>query len=416
MKEYRKRFIELTLLPIGLVLLIMFAAVAVYMYNDYCDNLRTTMEQLVRPMESFKDMSGAQPPEAPPDDKNAPNGDKEAQKDIMTVFYTQSSGNISVISQTELFEETDLSGIIKSVTEQTQDFGTLHDYGVIYFKTGDGAPYKIALASTGYIRNSMISLVCVLFAIWMGAMLCVLLVSIWLSKIAVKPMDEAMKREKQFVADASHDLKTPLSVILANNSILEQNPDSTVKSMDRWIDSTHAAAKRMQALIGEMLTLADAECTDVSIEMHETDIADIATKAALQLESVAYEKNVTLETDIPQSLTIKTNADRFMRIATGLTENAIKHEPAGGEVTIKLYTVKHKTVLEVKNKLSMISAGDLPHVFDRFYRGDKSREQATGGHGLGLAITKSLAEQLGGSISASSDEQTGTVFRAEFPM
>ena len=416
MKEYRKRFIELTLLPIGLVLLIMFAAVAVYMYNDYCDNLRTTMEQLVRPMESFKDMSGAQPPEAPPDDKNAPNGDKEAQKDIMTVFYTQSSGNISVISQTELFDEADLSGIIKSVTEQTQDFGTLHDYGVIYFKTGDGAPYKIALASTGYIRNSMISLICVLFAIWMGAMLCVLLVSIWLSKIAVKPMDEAMKREKQFVADASHDLKTPLSVILANNSILEQNPDSTVKSMGRWIDSTHAAAKRMQALIGELLTLADAERTDISIEMHETDIADIATKAALQLESVAYEKNVTLETYIPQSLTIKTNADRFMRIATGLTENAIKHEPAGGEVTIKLYTVKHRAVLEVKNKLSTISANDLPHVFDRFYRGDKSREQATGGHGLGLAITKSLAEQLGGSISASSDEQTGTVFRAEFPL
>ena len=172
----------------------------------------------------------------------------------------------------------------------------------------------------------------------------------------------------------------------------------------------------MQSLIGEMLTLADAERTDVSIEMHETDIADIATKAALQLESVAYEKDVTLETDIPQSLTIKTNADRFMRIATGLTENAIKHEPAGGEVTIKLYTVKHKAVLEVKNKLSTISANDLPHVFDRFYRGDKSREQATGGHGLGLAITKSLAEQLGGSVSASSDEQTGTVFRAEFPL
>ena len=413
MKEYRKRFIELTLLPIGLVLLIMFAAVAVYMYNDYCDNLRTTMQQLVRPMESFKDISDGQPPEeppvAPPDDKNAPNGDKEAQKDIMTVFYTQSSGNISVISQTELFEEANLSGIIKSVTEQTEDFGTLNDYGVIYFKTGDGAPYKIALASTGYIRNSMISLIFVLFAIWTGAMLCVLLVSIWLSKIAVKPMDDAMKREKQFVADASHDLKTPLSVILANNSILEQNPDSTVKSMGKWID-------RMQSLIGEMLTLADAERTDVSIEMHETDIADIATKAALQLESVAYEKDVTLETDIPQSLTIKTNADRFMRIATGLTENAIKHEPAGGEVTIKLYTVKHKAVLEVKNKLSTISANDLPHVFDRFYRGDKSREQATGGHGLGLAITKSLAEQLGGSVSASSDEQTGTVFRAEFPL
>ena len=125
-------------------------------------------------------------------------------------------------------------------------------------------------------------------------MLLFLFISIQLSHIASKPLEEAMEREKQFVADISHDLKTPLSVILANNSILMENKDATVGSVYRWIDSSQMAAKRMQQLITQMLKLADVERQNITVPLEEVDVSNIAMKASLQLESLAYEKSVTL--------------------------------------------------------------------------------------------------------------------------
>ena len=426
MKTYRKRFVQMNMLLIGAVLLIMVGVIAVYMYRDYCDSLRTTMEQVVEPLDSFSapaekmqqrpaepmPPSGSQKP--PKQENGRDKQDAPQHKGIVTVFYSAEKNEISVLSQESVFNEDTLAEILKAVAAQEDSFGTLHSYHAIYYRAGNGSPYKIALASTGYIGHSMLSLGLVLLAIWIGAMLCFLLVSIQLSKIAVRPMEAAMRREKQFVADASHDLKTPLSVILANNSILQENPQATVGSLSRWIDSTRNAAKNMQQMIGEMLTLADVERQDAPLAIDSVDASAVVMKAALQLESVAYEKNVVLNTEIPEQLMLRTNEDYLQRIAVSLTENAIKYEPSGGEVNIRLTEIKHRVRLEIQNKNAVIPAEDLPHIFDRFYRGDKSRSADTDGHGLGLSITKQMAERLGGHLSAVSSGENGTMFIVSF--
>lgn len=421
MKEYRKRFVQLNMLLIGIVLLVVMAIIAVYMYRSYYNGLKMTMEQVVEPLGSFSAMDGRQPhdgnaPHDKPSENTVGEDPSDRQKGIMTVFYTTDSGEISVISQTSLFDSDTLSEVLETVIEQDENFGTLYGLNAIYYRTGSGSPYKIALASTDYIGRSMLSLSGLLLAIWTGAMLLFLFISIRFSKIAVRPMEQAMLREKQFVADASHDLKTPLSVILANNSIIAENPDATAGSLKRWIDSTQNAAKKMQQLIGEMLTLASVEQQNTAPQIKETDIASVVTKAELELESVAYEKNVELETDVPDSLIIKSNGDFLQRIASGLIENAIKYESEGGKVIISLKTEKRRVRLAVQNKSAVISQEDLPHVFDRFYRSDKSRQSAAGGHGLGLAITKQMTERLHGHITVESSAEKGTVFSVDFPM
>lgn len=425
MKTYRKRFVQMNMLLIGAVLLIMVGVIAVYMYRDYCDSLRTTMEQVVEPLDSFSapaknmeqrpvELMPPSGPQEPPKQENGPDKrDAEQHKGIVTVFYTAEENEISVLSQESVFDEDTLAEILKAVAAQEDSFGTLHSYHAIYYRTGNGSPYKIALASTGYISHSMLSLGLVLLVIWIGAMLCFLLVSIQLSKIAVRPMEDAMRREKQFVADASHDLKTPLSVILANNSILRENPQATVGSLSRWIDSTQNAAKNMQQMIGEMLTLSDVERQDAPLAMYMVDASAVVMKAALQLESVAYEENVTLNTNLPEQLMLRTNEDYLQRIASSLIENAIKYEPDGGEVNVRLTEIKHSVQLEIQNRNAIIPEEDLPHIFDRFYRGDKSRSGDAGGHGLGLSITKRIVERLGGDISAVSSEN-GTKFIVSF--
>ena len=199
-----------------------------------------------------------------------------------------------------------------------------------------------------------------------------------------------MQREKQFIADASHDLKTPLSVILANNAILLESPEAPVGSVRRWVDSSQESAKRMQQLISQMLTLADVERPDAALSMQQLDLAAIATKAALEMESIAYEKCVTLETALPEACILRGNPDYLQRIVSSLLENALKYEPAGGRVNLTLTQDKKKVRLSVQNFGSTIPEEDLPHVFDRFYRSDKSRKSESGSFGLGLAITKEM--------------------------
>lgn len=245
-------------------------------------------------------------------------------------------------------------------------------------------------------------------------MLLFLFISIQLSHIASKPLEEAMEREKQFVADISHDLKTPLSVILANNSILMENQDATVGSVYRWIDSSQIAAKRMQQLITQMLKLADVERKNITIPLEEVDVSNIAMKSSLQLESLAYEKSVTLDTELIQSCVIQTNEDYLTQIISSLLENALKYEPKTGKVLLKLAQDKHKTCICVQNFGTTIDQEDLPHVFDRFYRSDKSRTNETESFGLGLAITREMVNKIHGEISVTSNPQEGTIFTVTF--
>lgn len=413
MSDYRKRFVQFNMLLIGIVLTVMVAAVAVYMGRDYYTGLRSTMEQVVAPLHAFSQLPAGKA-EKPGKNRQVFPRKPGEEKNISVVFYTPETGDYSILSGSDNLSEEALPGLLSAVTNQEKDFGFLPGSRVIYYKNGSN-PCKIALTGTGYLTHSMLKLCAALLGIWAGAMALFWAVSNRLSVIAARPMEEAIRREKQFVADASHDLKTPLSVILANNAILMENPDAPAGTLARWLDSTQLAAKRMQQLIGEMLTLAEAERQETPLTLEPIDLAEIAMKAALELESVAFEKNVTLDTDLPEKCVIRGNADYLLRIVTSLLENALKYEPAGGQVILALTQSKRKTVLSVRNPGSRIPEEDLPHVFDRFYRGDKSRTNSQGSFGLGLAITKEMTQRLGATVTAASSETEGTTFRVTFP-
>ena len=154
-----------------------------------------------------------------------------------------------------------------------------------------------------------------------------------------------------------------------------------------------------------------AERPDAVLSMQPVDLAAIATKAALEMESIAYEKCVTLETALPEACILRGNTDYLQRIVISLLENALKYEPSGGRVHLALTQDKRRARLSVQNFGSTIPAEDLPHVFDRFYRSDKSRKSESGSFGLGLAITMEMVEKLGGEISVSSSAEGGTVFQ-----
>ena len=210
MSPYRKRFVQFNMLLIGIVLTVMVAAVAVYMVNDYYNSLRVTMEQVVAPLWSF-----SQPPKGEPPKEKPKRDGAEREKNILTVFYSPESGDYSVLSPNNSYTDAELRSLLSTIVSRKDDFGTLPQSRIIYYRSGS-EPCRIAIASTDYITRSVGNLALVLLAIWLSAMLLFFAVSVKLSAIAARPMEEAMQREKQFIAemcirDRSYPLPAPAS-------------------------------------------------------------------------------------------------------------------------------------------------------------------------------------------------------------
>ncbi len=235
-----------------------------------------------------------------------------------------------------------------------------------------------------------------------------LFVSYLLSVIAIRPVERAWKQQRQFVADASHDLKTPLTVILANSDILRGHKDETVASQLQWVESTAEVAGRMKGLCEELLELAKSEDTVTRVEPCEVKLSELCQSICLQFEPVAFDKGVDIISEIAEEITLHTDGGICVRIMSVLLDNAIKYGKKGTSVQFGLTKTRQGAAMSFTNFGVVIPKEEIPHIFERFYRSDKSR--AVGGHGLGLSIAKNLTESIDGKISVTSSEKEGTTF------
>ena len=437
LKAYRRRFVLLNLLLVGFVLLAALTVQGVRYgresYHELQNTLRLVLEPWDTPGERFRPLgegmpekpgdAPALPPEGAPEPPPSPAGDGPAfrrggegwEAEIVTLFYSAENGEISVLSGDSLPETELLASAVPEIAGRAEDSGLLSEYGLYFCRAGDPSGCRIALAGTGYLRGRILRNILFLLLAFLGAMGLVLLISLRLAKLAAKPMEDAVTMERQFVANLSHDLKTPITVILANNSILRSSPEASDKEVSAWVESTDAAARGMLELVNEMLTLSSLEEAGKKMELSPQDLSEAAEKAALQLEPLAWEKGVTLETEPGKAIRVQASADGLQRICSGLIENAVKYEPKGGKVTVRAERGRKTAVLTVHNQGSYIPPEDLGHVFERFYRGDKSRSGG-GGFGLGLPILRQLAQLQGAEIDVKSEPGSGTVFTVTFPL
>ncbi len=422
LKGYRRRFVAFNMLLVGIVLLMALAALGFFLCRNSSNELENTMRLITEPWDTpgkdFRTLGGEAPPE-PPDGSMPPRGEGldgrpsagRGESEIITVFYDSEKDEISVLSRGGETESADIAGAVREIAASAESSGRVSGY--LYFRDGSGPSFKIALAPASYLRARVLRIVLMLALAYIAAMALVYLISRRLSKIAARPMESAIEMERQFVADISHDLKTPITVVLANSSILRSNPEATAAEREQWLESTESAARGMMGLVNEMLTLSSLESAGRSVEKRPVDLSSAAEKAALQLEPLAYERGITLETDIEEGVFVPASPEYAERICSSLIENAIKYESAGGLVRVSLGAEKKKAELSVQNTGSVIAPEDLEHIFERFYRGDKSRGSESG-HGLGLPIVKQMTELLGAQISVKSGAGSGTIFTVTF--
>ena len=226
-----------------------------------------------------------------------------------------------------------------------------------------------------------------------------LLLIILLSKRAIKPIAENVERQKQFVTDAGHEIKTPLAVIRSNTEAMELYNGS-----NKWTENIKEQVERLDGLTRNLLTLAKADEEEIDIKKQNVSVSELTEKAVKMFEQTAEQKNVTILTDIRPDVTAKVNSRMYSNLVSILADNAVKYSVNDSVVEVKLFKKDRKACLEITNICEALPDCPPEKLFDRFYRADSSRNQKSGGYGIGLSAAKSITDAHSGVIRAEYSE------------
>ena len=231
------------------------------------------------------------------------------------------------------------------------------------------------------------------------ALLILLVISILLSNWMIKPVKDTFEKQKQFVSDASHELKTPISVIGANADVLEHEIGE-----NKWLSYIKSETSRMSKLVNSLLTVARLDDSKRKYNFTEFNLSKAVLNVALPFESTAFEAKIDFRLSIDDNITYKGQKEEIMQLTAILIDNAIKHTHTSGVVEISLKQLSNKKILEVYNTGLGINHWEKSKIFERFYRSDKARSRTSESYGLGLGIAKSIVRNHKGKIDVQSLE------------
>ena len=227
-------------------------------------------------------------------------------------------------------------------------------------------------------------------------------------------LENLEKQRRIMVADIAHELRTPLSNL---RGYLEAIADGVIQPDEANIRSLSEEANHLSRLVNELQELSLADAGALKLDIQPFDIAALLTDAVMAMQPAALSHHLTLSADIPEDLPeIPIDPYRIRQVITNLLNNAVTHTPADGLVTVTASLSQKSVIISVSDTGEGIPEEDIPYIFERFYRVDKSRNRTTGGTGLGLTIAKRLIEAHGGSISVASTFGKGTVFTVKLPL
>ena len=395
-KKLKIKLIVHNMLLIGLVMIGIFAFLCIMTYFVEEGKISAVLEENLMFYENRPQLPSSKPQES----------DNKVYEHSFTVL-TNDEGEILAETENEIPDDM-LEKAVSLILETEYERGNIRILNLSYMKTDTHRGTLISFLSREHLEERMRENASHAFLATFVSLLVFLYISKKLADIAIAPVEEAWNQQKQFLADASHDLKTPLTVILANNNILSAHKDETVESQMKWIESTSEEAGRMSDLINKMLELAKGEAAREDIRLGDANISEIVENSILQFEVVAFEKSITIDSGIQPDIFARTHAPTLSKVLEILFDNAIKYSSESGKISVTLYKSSKKIYFSINNKGEYIKPDELPHVFERFYRSNKERK--VGGHGLGLSLAKKKCDLLGHKISVESNEEDGTTF------
>ncbi len=327
---------------------------------------------------------------------------------IEGLYYIQVEDS-KVIENSNIYKNETIEEYAIKVSKRNQENGIIGNYIYKIRKTkGNIINVMLMENEEAILHSKKIIIVSAITAIL--SLIIIYWVAKKVSKFIVKPVEETFEEQKQFISDASHELKTPLAVIEANVDVLENEIGN-----NKWMKYIQNEIESMNKLINELLLLAKIENIDNVREYKQFDVSKETEIITSMFESMAYEKKVKLISDIQEHITMNGNKEDIEHILSTLIDNAIKHTEAEKEVIIELIKEKNDIIIQVKNIGQAIPKEEREKIFERFYRVDKSRNRNEKRYGLGLSIAKSTVEKYKGKIEV--DFKDGfTIFKVLLPI
>ncbi len=312
----------------------------------------------------------------------------------------------------DVTDQSFLAELIRSVYSQDRTQGDISQYSLRYYRIYDRGTEYIAMVDISSQQQTLRSLIYTSMGIGIACILAFLVISFLLARWAIRPVEHAWQAQKQFVSDASHELKTPLTVIMSNAELLQETRD--IDESKRYGQNIQVMAMQMRSLTQGLLELARVDNGQVKKNFAQLDFSRLVTDALLPFEPAFFEQGLQLECSVIPDISLMGSEQYLQQVVDILLDNALKYSDQGiVEVKLQL-TGRNQCLLSVSNPGMPIAAQEQEKIFERFYRSDKARTR-TGSFGLGLAIAKSIVEDHNGKIWVQSN-QTGNCFYVLLPI
>ncbi|MDO5399949.1 MAG: HAMP domain-containing sensor histidine kinase [Eubacteriales bacterium] len=403
----QKLRIKFIVLAMGLVLLVL----SVIMGTVNLLNYRHVVSSADSMLEYLLSNDGTFPEKSKPDSRRFDRQDSP-ELPFETRFFTvrlnpagevelADTGKIAAVSQE------DAAAYARQVMASGKTRGFLGDYRYAVRENGEGG--MIVFLDRGRQLGSVQHFLVISAGISLAGFLAVSLLLVVLSARVVRPIAESNEKQKQFITNASHDLKTPLTVINADVDILQMD-----LAENEWLQDIQKQTDRLAGLIQELVFLSRMEEDENRFQMLDFPISDVVAETAQSFDAPARMQEKSLTVQVTPLLSCCGDEKAIRQLVTILLDNALKYSDERGSISVTLCREERFLMLTVHNTCAGMEKEDLRHLFDRFYRGDKSRNSQTGGYGIGLSIAKAIVEAHKGSIYAESPDGRSLTVTAVF--
>lgn len=411
-KELRKKFILISISSVALVLLLIIGSINIASYCNVVNSADAVLNVLVNGGGTFPDMpsedgeSDTQTPAA----KSARIEESNPEMQFERRFFT-----VTFISDTEMIMNLDSIAAVDAETAVKYAFD-LHSKGRNKGFKGYYRYMRTTVTTENGEKDMYIFLDCnrELFTFYnflfisvlvsVSGLLLVLVLLMVFSKWAIKPIAESYEKQKRFITDASHELKTPLTIISANTDVLEIEQGS-----NEWTESIRNQIMRLKDFTEKLVLLAKMDEDGAPLNMKDFSLTDVIKNAAENFRTAIETGNKTLACDIENDILYHGDEGMIKVLADSLIDNAVKYSNDGGTIHVGLKSGMNNCTFTVYNTADYIDVDKLDMIFERFYRMDESRNSGTGGHGIGMSAAKAIVTAHGGKITADSDGESMTI-------
>ena len=334
-------------------------------------------------------------------------------EDVRLPFFTvhiDEDGNIAERSggYYDLSDEASLSSIIDIVLTSAAPDGIISEYSLRYLREENPMGTSLVFADISSERAAVKELVRTCILIGVLGFLVFFVISILLARWATKPVETAFTQQKQFISDASHELKTPLTVILTNTEMLS-SPEYSEQQKTTLAQNVRIMADQMRGLVESLLSLSRLDSGTAAAVKEDLNLSALTEEAVLPFEPLFFENGLTLTSSIEENITVHGDSARLLQVVNILLDNAQKYSSPSSEVKLTLVRQYHACLLSVAGEGEALSKEQLRDIFKRFYRIDKARSM-NHSYGLGLSIADAVVADHKGKIWAESENGMNTFF------